>query len=57
LPAYTLTDVNIAKKIPLPFIQLTLRLAVSNIFDVDYQTVEGYPTYGRAYKVGISVDY
>jgi len=57
LPAYTLTNVNIAKKIPLHSIQLTLRCAVSNIFDTDYQTVEGYPTYGRAYKVGISIDY
>jgi outer membrane cobalamin receptor len=57
LPAYMLTDVNIAKKISLPYIQLTLRCAVSNIFDADYQAVEGYPTYGRAYKAGISVDY
>jgi len=57
LPAYALTDVNIAKKILLQNIQLTLRCAVSNIFDTDYQSVEGYPTYGRAYKVGMSIDY
>jgi outer membrane cobalamin receptor len=57
MPAYTLTDVNIAKKLSLSNIQLTLRCAVSNLFDVDYQTVEGYPTYGRAYKVGCSIDY
>jgi vitamin B12 transporter len=57
LPAYTLTDVNIAKKISLEFVELTLHCAISNIFDTDYQTVEGYPTYGRAYKVGISINY
>jgi outer membrane receptor protein involved in Fe transport len=57
MPAYTLTDVNIAKKISLPYIQITLRCAVSNLFDTDYQTVEGYPTYGRAYKASFSIDY
>ncbi len=57
LPAYALTDVNIARKISLHHIQLTLHCSVSNIFDTDYQVVEGYPTYGRNYKVGIRVDY
>jgi vitamin B12 transporter len=57
LPAYALTDVNLAKKVALEFIQLTLRCAIINLFNTDYQTVEGYPTYGRAYKIGISIDY
>jgi outer membrane receptor for ferrienterochelin and colicins len=57
LPAYMLTDVNIAKKISLLSFQFTVRGAVSNIFDTDYQAVEGYPMVGRAYRIGMSIDY
>ncbi|MBN1396926.1 MAG: TonB-dependent receptor [Bacteroidetes bacterium] len=57
LPAYSLTDMNISKEIQLQSVKLTLRCGVSNIFDTDYQAVEGYPMYGRAYKIGIGIEY
>jgi outer membrane cobalamin receptor len=57
LSAYALTDVNFMKKISIPYIQLEMRCAVSNVFDVDYQAVEGYPMPGRAYKVSMCVAY
>ena len=57
LPAYSLTDLSIAREIQFQPFKLTLRCGVSNIFDADYQAVEGYPMYGRAYKIGIGIDY
>jgi vitamin B12 transporter len=57
LPAYVLTDISIAKKFPLSQIRLAVRCGVNNVFDIDYQVVQGYPMPGRTYTVGVSVEY
>jgi outer membrane cobalamin receptor len=57
LPAYSLTDLNISREIQVRPVKLTLQCCVSNIFDTDYQAVEGYPMYGRSYKIAIVIDY
>ena len=57
LPAYTLTDVSFMKKFDLTNIQWTLHCSVNNVFDIDYQSFEGYPMPGRSFRASISADY
>jgi iron complex outermembrane receptor protein len=57
LPAYELTNVNLENKLMFRELQITMRCAVNNVFDVDYQVVEGYPMHGRSYKISISMEY
>jgi outer membrane cobalamin receptor len=57
LPAYELTNMSITKKILFSYIKLELMCSVNNVFDTDYQLVEGYPMPGRSYKVSINVEY
>jgi vitamin B12 transporter len=57
LPAYVLTDISIVKKISLWRLGLAVRCGVSNVFDIDYQIVQGYPMPGRSYTAGVSIEY
>jgi outer membrane cobalamin receptor len=57
LPAYTLTDVSFIKKFEITNVQLTFHCSVNNVFDIDYQSFEGYPMPGRSFRVSISADY
>jgi outer membrane cobalamin receptor len=56
-PAYTVTDASIMKKFELTKVQLILHCSINNVFDVDYQSFEGYPMPGRSFRVSISADY
>ena len=57
LPTYTLTDVSFIKKFEMTNVSLTFHCSVNNVFDVDYQSFEGYPMPGRSFRVSISADY
>jgi len=57
LPEYWLTDINLSTVLPLNFIRLNLRTEVSNLFDIDYQVLQGYPMPGRTFRCTVGVDY
>jgi iron complex outermembrane receptor protein len=57
LPEYWLTDVNLSTVLRLNFVRLNLRTEVSNLFDIDYQVLPGYPMPGRTFRCTVGVDY
>jgi vitamin B12 transporter len=57
LLAYTLTDIKYQKKLKLAHPGLILQCSVSNLFDVEYQSFEGYPMPGRSYNLGLGIEY
>lgn len=57
LPDYWLTDFNLSKNIQLNYFRLNLRAELSNIFDIDYQVLPGYPMPGRTFRLTLGVDY
>jgi outer membrane cobalamin receptor len=57
LPAYSLTDVNIVKQIVYFGFQLSVRCAVNNIFNANYQVMENYPMPGRTFRFSLGIDY
>ncbi len=57
LPAFTLTDVVISRKIDLGLFGILVRGVVSNLFDVDYQSVLDYPMPGRSFRISFGVEY
>jgi vitamin B12 transporter len=54
---YWLTDFNLSMVIPLNPLRLNLRTEVSNVFDIDYQVLPGYPMPGRTFRFTLGVDY
>ena len=46
LPEYWLTDMNLSTSVRLNFLRLQVRVAVSNLFDAEYQVLPGYPMPG-----------
>jgi outer membrane cobalamin receptor len=57
LPAYSLTDMNIVKQIVYSGFQLSVRCAVNNVFNANYQVMENYPMPGRTFRFSLGVDY
>jgi outer membrane cobalamin receptor len=57
LPEYWLTDVNLSTVIQLNLLRLSLRTEVSNVFDIDYQVLPGYPMPGRTFRITFGIDY
>ena len=57
LPAYTLTDINFQKKLEYGSLGLLLQCSINNVFDIGYQTFEGYPMPGRTFRIGCGVTY
>jgi outer membrane receptor for ferrienterochelin and colicins len=57
LPAYSLTDVNIVKQISYSGFQLSVRCVVNNVFNANYQVMEGYPMPGRTFRLTLGIDY
>jgi outer membrane receptor for ferrienterochelin and colicins len=56
-PAYSLTDVNIVKQIAYSGFQLSVRCAVNNVFNANYQVMENYPMPGRTFRFSLGMDY
>jgi iron complex outermembrane receptor protein len=57
LPEYWLTDVNLSTVILINPLQMNLRAEVSNLLNVDYQVLPGYPMPGRTFRFTIGIDY
>lgn len=57
LPGYSLTSINLSLSIPVKIIRLSLRAEASNIFDTEYEIVQGYPMPGRTYRVTAAIGY
>ncbi len=57
LPAYCDIGINVDHSFDLRIGTLTLRAAVLNLFDVQYEVVRSYPMMGRNWRLGIVYDF
>jgi vitamin B12 transporter len=57
LPEYWLTDFNLSTVLSLSPLRLNLRAEVSNLFNIDYQVLPGYPMPGRTLRFTLGIDY
>ncbi|MBC7186125.1 MAG: TonB-dependent receptor [Calditrichaeota bacterium] len=55
LPAHTVVDANAGVRVPFWGVTWHLRVAVDNLFDVQYQVADGYPMPGRQWRAGVEV--
>ncbi|MGQ9561479.1 MAG: TonB-dependent receptor [Candidatus Oleimicrobiaceae bacterium] len=55
LPAHAVVDGNVGVRMPLWGVTWHIRLSLDNLFDADYQVVDGYPMPGRLWKATLGV--
>jgi len=49
MPGYSLSDIILGKIFVIKNYILSLQLKINNLFDLDYQSIQGYPEPGRNY--------
>lgn len=59
LDGYTVADLSISKQLLSfdPYGHLSIKADVLNLFDEDYEAVQGYPMPGRGFMVGLKYEY
>lgn len=57
LPHYSIIDAFASARWRVGTFDVVVRLAGSNLFDVDYQVVRNYPMPGRSFRLGIEMKY
>ena len=57
LPAYCDFGINVDRSFDLRIGTLSLRAAIQNLFDVQYEVVRSYPMMGRNWRLGIVYDF
>lgn len=57
LPAYADIGISLDRSIDLAKGILTLRIAVQNVFDTQYEVVAAYPMMGRNWRAGVSYEF
>lgn len=57
LPAYSTTDIFYSTEYPISSFRCNLSVAITNVFDLQYQIYPDYPMPGRVYRITFSVIY
>lgn len=57
LPSYSLTNANIVASVPFGPWEVSAKVEVDNVFNVQYQVYPAYPMPGRTYKLDVGVEY
>jgi outer membrane receptor protein involved in Fe transport len=57
LPAYCDFGLNVDRSFDLRIGTLSLRAAIQNLLDVQYEVVRSYPMMGRNWRLGIVYDF
>lgn len=57
LPAYSMSDASIERRVPFRKFEMAVKLAVSNLFDADYQTIMSRPMPGTNFEAFISISF
>lgn len=57
LPAYSMSDASIERRIPLRKFEMAVKVAVNNLFDADYQTIMSRPMPGTNFEAFLSISF
>lgn len=55
IPAYTTTDLTLARILKFSGHELNIKAEVSNLFDYEYEVVKGFPMTGRAFYINLNL--